>query len=322
MDMFGFNQLESALVAFCGDLQLKLQYVMPTLPVFVLQTGDDTYLFRKKFEQVDAKEILEKTPRFVIKFESITILQDQMTMQYNNFVFNYGGINYQCIGRRVAIEFQVMTFFVSPNFVKALQNFEVLASLFSHDNVFTHEYAGITFECAYSSLSNSEEYPSMEVSNQSKNMALNNQITLQVQLMSPRVETIKRFDQNWGGGGFDPVFDINIKQGDEVTDNSTLDTRDTEEDEPITPENNTGIGGAESLEEFAANQPSRPRENAKIKLPTSNPVFYDGKEDASIKLPTENPVNYNSSERGYPVPDSMPKPYKDENNKMYDLDNE
>lgn len=322
INMFGFNQIETALIAFCGDLQLKLQYVLPTLPVFVLQTGDESYLFRKKFEHLESKEVLEKTPRFVIKFENVTFLNDQNTMQYNDFVFNYGGINYQCVGRRVAVEFQISTFFVSPNFVKGLQNIEILASLFSHDNVFSYQYAGLTFESAYSSMSNAEEYPSMEVSQQSKNMALNNQITLQIQLMSPRVETIKRFDENWGGGGgFDPVFDINIKQDGEITDTSTLDTRDGEEDEPITPENNTGIGGAETIEEINEANKDKivKRVNASIDLPTKNPVYYDGKEDADIKLPTTRPAYMNDGGEKYDIPDSMPKPMKDDNDKTYDL---
>ena len=48
LDKYPFNQLEYALLGFVGNIQLKLQNIVPTMPVFILQTGDDTYMFRKK----------------------------------------------------------------------------------------------------------------------------------------------------------------------------------------------------------------------------------------------------------------------------------
>lgn len=304
LNQYSFQQIETALIAFCGDLQLKVQKILPKVPVFVLQTGDETYLFKKKFEKVSNKEILEVTPRLVIKFEDVQIASDQMTMQFNNFIYNYKGINYQCVGRRVPIEFNVSLFFISPNFVIGLQNLEIMLSIFSRDSVFTYKWAGLNFESSYSSVSTSSEYPSLEFSSQSKNMVNNFQMTLQIQLLSPRAETIKRYDENWGANDFDTSFNIHVQQGGETNFEDTLEIDGSETD--------TQSSESEDLE--ATKRPN----HASLKLPTRNPVEFEDNSRSLIKLNSNKKPVINQSEE-YNLPTENPVFYEDDNDKKYDL---
>lgn len=349
MEQYGFRQIETAIVAFVGNLQLKLNRLLPNLPVFVLQTGDDTFLFRKKFEKVDVTEINMTTPRFEIKFDSLTIARDQNTMQYNEFVYNYKGITYQCVGRRVAVNLAVNTFFVSPNFIKALQNFEILLSLFSRTNIFTYEWAGLTFEAGYSSLSNSEDYPSMETGSQTKNMVLNNSLELQLQLLVPRTETIKRWDDGMGGEPLIPKFEIEIKDefGD-TTDKSEVDVGNSELPNPD--DNDGGLPGLEIENNGikADNRfPKYPAGKAPVNYVPSNqktyetpsgkfgegvmkdgsndyhalnPVQKNQKENDSLLIGIEGEAKQNGEEPKYPIPDSMPKDYNASQQDLYDVD--
>lgn len=311
LDQYGFRQIETGLVAFVGDLQLKLNKILKTLPVFVLQTGDDTFLFKKKFEHINPSEVVMHTPRFVIKFESVTIAKDQNTMQYNEFVYNYQGINYQCVGRRIALNFQVSTFFVSPNFLKAMQNLEIMLALFSRTNIFTYEWAGLTFESGYSSLSNNEEYPAMEVGQSSKNMVLNNSLELQLQVLAPRTDSIKRWDEGMGGSNLIPHFNIDIKQDGDVTDNAIVDPSNSELPDDTSDE--LPVAGQPDAKPIYKNkEPKYPAKHAPVEYPQSHQHTY--------KVPDELPKEYDGTDNErYPIPDELPKDYENQNPPKYVL---
>ena len=185
---FSFKQIEAGLLAFVADIEKKLQYIMKDLPVFVLQTGDSSYYLNTKFVQVDNKEIIEKVPRFVMTFDSISEDVSENTNAFNRFVYNFDGKNYQSDVRRIQLSISVNCTFVSSNFIQALQNLEVLISIFTRENAFTYEYCGNTYEGAYSNEGKEINMPEMDSG--TRNVNIKNNVTLQLHVFSPRVNTI------------------------------------------------------------------------------------------------------------------------------------
>ena len=64
---YSFNQCELSIQAMCAYIKLKLQELVPNLPVFIMNSGDFSFLVGKKFEKTDNKEVYLKTPRVVLK---------------------------------------------------------------------------------------------------------------------------------------------------------------------------------------------------------------------------------------------------------------
>jgi hypothetical protein len=188
---YSFNQIQIGLIAFITNLESKLQKIITDLPVFVMETGDNSYYMNKKFVQIDNKDIYLKTPRFTISFLDIQFLPDQNSNQYNVINYIFEEKRYSCTGRRVAINMPIETTFVSPNFLFMLENFEVMTALTSRPNVFTYEFMGNTYESAYVLSSNNNEKPAIEFSNTSRNCNTKFQFDLNLQLFIPRIETIE-----------------------------------------------------------------------------------------------------------------------------------
>ncbi len=188
---YSFNQIEKALIGFVGNLELKLQQLVPSLPVFVLQTGDFSYIINKKFIESDNKEIYEKTPRFVINLEDVQYMTDQNSNPYNKYNYVFENEVYQVTMRRLTIVVQLNTDFVSPNFIFGLNNFEVMATIIAKENVFTYEFLGNTIEAAYVMTTPSFEKPTMDVNSGSRNFIVKTGFDLQLSLLVPRIDTIK-----------------------------------------------------------------------------------------------------------------------------------
>jgi len=161
---YDFNQILTGLKAFVGNIELKLHEIIPDLPVFVLQTGDASYYLNSKFETPENpnQEIIQKIPRFVISFEDPQPMADQNTNQYNNMIYKKNDKIYSATGRRIATQLTVNTDFVSSNFIKSLENYEIISTITARQNAFTYEFMGNTFEGAYNISSNSSEKPSMD----------------------------------------------------------------------------------------------------------------------------------------------------------------
>lgn len=194
---YAFNQFETALIAFVSNIQLKLQNLVPNLPVFIMNTGDFSYMVNKKFVEIKNEEVYLKTPRFVIKIDDIQPNTAEDTNQYNkvNYLFDSGNEEgpkpYQCVARRRAYNVQISCNFISPNFITMLNHTEVTAILMSRDNVFTYEFLGNTFQSAYVIQSSGNELPSIDMGQGgTRNVTNMLQIELQIHLLVPRIESI------------------------------------------------------------------------------------------------------------------------------------
>lgn len=207
-----FNQIETVLVAFVSDLEKRLQEVIPELPVFVLQTGDMNYYFDKKFKQSENEEIYLKVPRLIINIEDIQPQADQNTNKYNKLIYSFdegvdeGVKQYIVTARRQALTVSINTDFISSNFIKGLENYEIINSILGYGCVFTYEFQGNTYETVYSVVSpSSPEKPAMDFSSATRSIPIKTNIELQVQMIVPKIPTIQLFNST----GYDSVeFDI------------------------------------------------------------------------------------------------------------------
>lgn len=192
---YSFNQFESSIIGLCSYLQLKLQEIVPNLPVFVLNTGDFSYYVDKKFVETDNKDIYLKTPRVILKIDDIQQNQSEDTNQYNKFIYKFDDKIYQAVVRRKAYNVQISCNFVSPNFIIALNHMEVMATLTAHDNVFTYEFMGNTCQSAFTIQQSGNEVPSIDMGQGgTRNVSTTFMIELQTHLLVPRIESIILLD--------------------------------------------------------------------------------------------------------------------------------
>lgn len=237
---YPFTQIQTGIIAFVGNLQLKLQQVLPEMPVFIIQTGDQSYYFQKKFAHVGnaPKEIIQYVPRVVIKIEDFQIQTDQNSMQYNELKYHYKNQNYVCMGRRHNHLFTMSVQLVSSNFVKALQLLEIAQSITSHDNSGTYEYVGCSWEFSYAMVSASKEEPSLQVSSESRDYTIMMSTELLLPIWAIRIDTIRTFEEAGVNDDWLPNFNINIDNGDGTSVKDELIM--TDEDYPEDDENNSG----------------------------------------------------------------------------------
>lgn len=210
---YSFNQFETALIAFTSNIQLKLQNIVPNLPVFFMNTGDFSYMVDKKFVKTTNEEIYNKVPRFVLKIDDIQLNSQEDTNQYNKIVYTFdsndgrGPINYQTVVRRKAFNIQLTGNFVSSNLITALNHLEVLAVLMARQNVFTYEFLGNTIQSAYTLTTGNPETPNIDMGQGgTRNVSVPTQIELQTHLLIPRIDKIVELDNT----GFEEIS-INLK---------------------------------------------------------------------------------------------------------------
>jgi hypothetical protein len=188
-----FNQLFTGLEAFVADIELKLRNIIEDLPTFIITSGDQSYIFNEKFVESQEKEIYLKVPRMTFTFDDIQYQLDQYSNQYNKLTYFFENKNYECVCRRLPLMVPITTNLVSSNLISTLENFEIMATVASRENVFTYEFMGNTFESAYSLQSPSMENPVMDASSATRYFNIKTMFELQLHILVPRVQTIKEF---------------------------------------------------------------------------------------------------------------------------------
>ena len=213
---YSFEQIQNGLLGFVGNIELKLREINNELPVFILQTGDFSYILDKKFTESENKEIYQKIPRFVITMDDIQYQSDQNTNPYNKVIYNFEELDYMCVARRLAITLPLTTDFVSSNLVKAFENFEIMATIVAKPNIFTYEFLGNTFEAAYVITVPSMEKPTMDIGSGTRSDSIKTSFELQLQLLVPRIESIKLLSES----GYESVkYDLTVNPNSEIEQN-------------------------------------------------------------------------------------------------------
>lgn len=198
---YKFHQYIAGMIAFAGDIELKFQNIIPGIPVYFQNTGNLNYWLNTKFEEIDEKEIYQKVPRIVLNLEELQFQTDQDSNQYNKIEYNLEDKNYVANVRRKATEITIDMNFVCSNMVKLLEYFEVCASIFSKDNVFTYEWLGNTYDAGYQQISMGTDRSSLDVNSQTKTPVIKMMVSLILQPLIIRPDTIQASDDI----GFDSI---------------------------------------------------------------------------------------------------------------------
>lgn len=190
--LYKFKHFETGLTAFISNLENKVNNIIPGIPVFVLETGDESYWFKGKFEtkKDETRENTLKVPRLTLTIEEATLQTDQDTNQYIKIDYMVDQKIFNTQARRKAITFPFKCNLVCSNFIMGLSYLEVLVTLLSIDNVFTYEFLGNTYHGSYNSTNFSLEKVPME-NGGTKNFVIGVSIEVQLQPMIIRYETIQ-----------------------------------------------------------------------------------------------------------------------------------
>ncbi len=189
---FSFNQLETALIAFVADLESKINRIHEDIPVYFQYNGDYSYIIRQKFEDnIKHQDVIAKTPRVVINVEDIQLQPDQFTNSFNSIYYKFEDQDYKVNVRRVPLQLSIAIDFVSPNFIQALSNFEVISTLAISENIFYYETLGFNNPATYVFQSPTLEKPAADMGSSTRNFSVKINFEMQMSLLTPRLETIQ-----------------------------------------------------------------------------------------------------------------------------------
>lgn len=223
---YKFHHLQSALIAFMGYFEKKVQDVFPNIPV-VFNNIDDSYFFYKKYAQSELQEIYNKTPRIVF---DVTDIQAQLEQRSNphltkRYIFN--DKQYLCETRTVPTLITLECNFVCSSYMKAMEYWEFMLTLIGFERVFTYNYHGNTFECSFQS-SGSPTIEKGQLNNstsETKNSNIKTIIEFTIIPFVLRTENIKEI-----GGDYGMVWNTDVildDNGNTIgSDNSLLDPTD------------------------------------------------------------------------------------------------
>lgn len=208
-EIYPFTQIKHGLIAFLTNFDNKINGICKTnIPVYLLETGDESFWFSKKFEHKkdETRENYLSVPRITFNIDSVEMLQDQDTNQYIKMNYFYDKKTFKTQARRKAMSFPFNCNFVVSNFVMMLEYLEILLSVTSIDNVFTYEYLGNTYAGSYNAQTVIFEKIPME-NGGTKNFVIKATIDVQLQpqIVKPEsIQDISDFDNN----GKEIKFDI------------------------------------------------------------------------------------------------------------------
>lgn len=219
--LYPFNQSVIALEAFVANFSAKVNEIKEDIPVFVLNTGDETYFFEKKFvpkknsKKYENQDINNIVPRIVLDFsDSPTFQQEQNTNQYNPYKYRFNNRLYLAKNsRRLAYDIPCNCSIITSNFIKALEYFDMIASIVAMDKVLTYEFLGNTFEGNYKITSFMFEKNSIEAGSSTRNFIIKVNIEYSVQLWAVNYSSIVDItdsegnpDGNYGDNNYEFVI--------------------------------------------------------------------------------------------------------------------
>lgn len=200
---YKFNQIETALVAFIGNLRIKINSFEEftskygTIPVMMLENGDETYINLNK-NKSDQKEQYLKVPRVVVNIEDLLIEQDQDTNRIIpvNYILPKDDSNEIWTGsfRRKAISIPVTLNFVCSSYIQALEFQELVLTFLTIENITTYNWLANDYPLDYNMTTISVERNSMDMGG-TKNVVVKASIDLKLALMIPRYNTLEKIGE-------------------------------------------------------------------------------------------------------------------------------
>jgi hypothetical protein len=193
---YKFKQFEHGLIAFISNFEKKINQIIE-IPVLVLETGDETYWFKNKFEAKpeNLNELYQKIPRLILTIDEASLQSDQDTNQYVKILYQIDNETFKSQARRKAITFPFQCNLVSSNFITALEHFEILLSILSVDNVFTYEFLGNTYQGSFNATNFAFEKTPLE-NGGTKNFVIKATLDVQLQPFILKYESIQNVNEN------------------------------------------------------------------------------------------------------------------------------
>lgn len=192
---YKFLHLETALTAFIASLEGKVHRVFPNIPVLMYNV-DDSYILIKKYTKTEIQELYSSVPRITIDILDIQAKMDENGSQYIRMNYIHDEDIYNTQFRQVVTGMNININLVSSNFLKMLQYWEFLVTLFCIDNVFTYSYMGNNYAGRFV-MSNSPENEKPPLSNstsESKNYVSKLALELSIKPSFVRLETIRKHE--------------------------------------------------------------------------------------------------------------------------------
>lgn len=192
---YKFLHLETALTAFIASLEGKVHRVFPNIPVLMYNV-DDSYILIKKYTKTEMQELYSSVPRITIDILDIQAKMDENGSQYIRMNYIHDEDIYNTQFRQVVTGMNININLVSSNFLKMLQYWEFLVTLFCIDNVFTYSYMGNNYAGRFV-MSNSPENEKPPLSNstsESKNYVSKLALELSIKPSFVRLETIRKHE--------------------------------------------------------------------------------------------------------------------------------
>lgn len=196
---YEFKHIQTTLISFISDLEKKVQFVFPEIPV-LMENIDESYILFKKYADTELQELYNKVPRIVLNIQEVQAKLENNSTQFLKMNYGYKDIEYNTQFRRISTGIMIDIKFVCSNYLKALEYWEFLLSLLCVDNTFNYEYLTNTYQGSYL-LQSSPTIEKPQLSNstsESKNVILSAVIEVNCFPTFINVNTISVNDNNNG----------------------------------------------------------------------------------------------------------------------------
>lgn len=202
----GFDTVLKGLKAFTAHFDNKVSEIHNNIPVYFMNTGDETY-YNKKFEVIDGgiQEIYKSNPRIILKIDTADLDFDTKGGTAN-IKYNFDNKLYQADFKHTNLGIPVVVNMVTPNFIFGFQYFEMLMTIFNDINVFSYMQMSNSLEGKYVNKSYNFEFPPIEPGSTAKNFIINFAIDLALPIYLSRYRTIQKL--NHETGKIDGINDI------------------------------------------------------------------------------------------------------------------
>ena len=190
---YQFKHLETSLIAFIADLEKKIQRVYPNIPLLMYNV-DDSYILLKKYKKNEIEELYHVLPRVMLDIITVQAKMDENGSQYIRMNYIHDDEIYNTQFRQVVTGMTITINLVSSNFLKMLEYWEFLVTLFCIDNTFTYEYMGNNYGGRYimSDTPENEKPPMSNSTSDAKNYITKLNVELSIKPSFVRLETIKK----------------------------------------------------------------------------------------------------------------------------------
>lgn len=179
---YNFVHLQTAIIAFIADFELKVHQVYPNIPV-LMENIDDSYIFLKKYAKTELEELYNTLPRIVLSFQDVQAQIDLNSTQFLRMNYEFNDKEYNTQFRRVSTGLTVNINFICSSYIKSLEYWEFLVSLICIDNVYTYQHFGNTYQGGYL-MSNSPNIDKGQLNNgtsETKNFNVTCSLDLNIQ---------------------------------------------------------------------------------------------------------------------------------------------